>query len=83
MRAISERVFWDKYKPTVKPNGDYLEYLDTLIYPRNRVWSLIESEANYRNLYASPGYHIVNVLGYCVTEEPWTDMTRDALYFSA
>lgn len=82
MRAISERVFWDKYKPIETPTGDYWEYKDTLAYPMNRVWTLIEGEKNWRNLYACPGYHIVNVLGYCVTEEPWTDQARVALYFS-
>lgn len=85
MRAISESRFWDVYRPLPDPGGnDHIwDYKPTLNYPLNQVWTLIEGEDNYRNLYACPGYHIVNVIGYCVTEKPWTDPTRDAMYFSA
>ena len=90
MRAISENRFYDYYKPLPNPivnaknlslqPEDLWEHDQTLAYPLEQVWTIIEDDYG-RNLYACPGYHIVNKLGYVVTEKPWTDPGRDALYF--
>ena len=81
MRPITENRFWSLYKPIEALDGSYIwEYDDVQRagIPLERVWSLIESDND--TLYAAPGYHVVNVLGYVITVEPWTDITRDGVY---
>lgn len=34
-----------------------------------QVWSLVDGDDG--NAYALPGFHVVNVYGYCVTKNPW------------
>jgi len=45
--------------------GVELDYIST--YPAEYVWTLIDSS----NLYIKNGYHIVNRVGYFITEKPW------------
>lgn|GEM_PF-4297747 len=55
---------------------------DVIAHPLNFVWTVIESGDDADgNWYASPGYHIVNKLGYVLTLKPWDDITQDAIYF--
>lgn len=70
---ISETEFWETYKPTPNPrDGSHVwEWEDTLEFPIERVWTLIDGDET-DNQYAVTGYHIVNKFGYAVTEVPWT-----------
>lgn len=84
MRTISESRFWEHYQPleNIKGWGDMIwEYEEVISakIPIERVWTVIEDDRG-RDLYASPGFHTVNTLGYLVTQEPWTDPARDAMY---
>lgn len=38
----------------------------------NLVWSVTEGD-NGEDWYLSPGFHVVNMMGYVVSERPWTD----------
>ena len=58
------------------------EFKDVKDQPLNHVWTIIESGSDEdSNWYASPGFHIVNRMGYVMTKKPWTDELRDAIYF--
>jgi hypothetical protein len=43
---------------------------------RNR-WSIIEVECDEDPLVIVPGVHVVNVMGYIVTEEQWSEEDLD------
>lgn len=79
---ISERDFEDVWGVYLKPSGDLFEYKDVCDQPLNHVWTIIDSgDDNDGNWYASPGFHLVNRLGYVMTKKPWHDITLDAIYF--
>lgn len=81
-RPVSERRFWEHYKPIESITGNQMwEYHEVIAsgVPLNRIWTVIEGDTG-RTWYASPGFHIVNKLGYVVTEVPWEDATIDAIY---
>ena len=48
--------------------GEELEYVRN--QPSNRIWTIIDEEDK---LFFIAGYHIVNRLGYLVTDEEWSD----------
>jgi hypothetical protein len=79
--VLTEEEFEERYRPYVQPSGDYFEYEDVKDRPINTVWSLTEGDGPYCHLYAGPGFHVVNVMGYCLTEVPWTDEETDAYWF--
>jgi hypothetical protein len=55
----------------------YGEELDYVIkQPSNRIWTIIEEDGV---MYISAGYHIVNRLGYFITNEEITDFSEDYL----
>jgi hypothetical protein len=49
--------------------GKDLEYIVELARHSKRVWTIIEGDDD--TLYYTAGYHLVNRLGYIVTENPW------------
>jgi hypothetical protein len=51
--------------------GEELEYIQQS-GAENCVWTLIEGDDGS---FISPGYHLVNRMGYFITEEPWNDQT--------
>lgn len=74
--------FWDNWGVIQKSSGDMLEFEDVKDQPLNHVWTILESgDGDDGNWYASPGFHIVNRVGYAMTKKPWTDELRDAIYF--
>lgn len=77
---ISEDDFFDDYGPLPLGEGESMlvSHAVTLNYPTERVWTVVEGSDGA--LYASPGYHRVNVVDYVITEHPWTDPGRDAVY---
>jgi hypothetical protein len=53
--------------------GAELEYARHAVR-RDHVWTLIEGDDGS---FISPGYHLVNRMGYFITEEPWDNQTGD------
>jgi hypothetical protein len=79
---ISENEFWDEWEVIQKASGDLFEFSDVKDQPLNHVWTILESgDGDDGNWYASPGFHIVNRIGYVMTKRPWTNELRDAIYF--
>lgn len=79
---ISESEFWDEWEVIQKASGDFLDFEDVKGQPLNQVWTIIESaDGDDGNWYASPGFHVVNRLGYVMTKRLWTDELCDAIYF--
>ena len=85
---LSEAEFEQQYGSTT-PDDGYFEYEDVKDAPINHVWTVVEGDdefecedGEYRsNLYALPGFHHVNRLGYIRTDKPWTDENIVAIYF--
>lgn len=72
--TISEDTFYEVYQPIAAADGgDYWER-DAILaagIPTARVWSVMDGDEG--SIGASPGWHVVNVFAYMVTEVPWTD----------
>lgn len=73
---IREDDFDDLFGVQRKPSGDLFELEDLAGVPENRIWTIVDSGTG--DLYASPGLHTVNRLGYITTERPWDDDIPDA-----
>lgn len=56
------------------------EHHEVVNAPLQRVWTILDDGGVTDVLYASPGFHIVNKIGYVITEIPWTDDCKDAIY---
>lgn len=79
---ISEDEFWDDWGVIQKSSGELFEFEDVKDRPVGNVWAILESgDGDDGNWFASPGFHIVNRMGYVMTKKPWTDELRDAVYF--
>ena len=79
---ISEDEFWTDWGVVLKPTDDMFTFHDVKDQPLNNVWSIIESGSDLDgNWYASPGFHVVNRIGYVMTRRPWANDTPDAVYF--
>jgi hypothetical protein len=78
MPELTEKEFWDTYKPLEGPTGQsgshIWEFEEVKEYPTNQVWTIVETgDDRDENWYAEPGFHIVNRIGYAVTEKPWSE----------
>ena len=63
-------------------SGDFFWYEDVITQPLNNVWTVVETgDEDDGSWYAAPGYHVVNKIGYVLTEKPWDNDTPDAIYF--
>lgn len=51
--------------------GDELEFVRT--QPDTHVWTFLQADDKH---YVVSGYHLVNRLGYFVTENPWVEETQ-------
>ena len=83
---ISEDVFYEKYTPIQNHldenaafDGNLFETYGAEIqfvlnYDRKKVWTILEAE---NNIYIAAGYHLVNRLGYFITDIEWTDETEE------
>ena len=54
--------------------GEELEYVRK--QPTNRIWTIIDEEDK---LFFIAGFHIVNRLGYLITDEEWSDEYEEYL----
>lgn len=82
---ISEEDFDEKFRPIQRPGDDnaapLYEYHEVKDQQLEHVWSIIEGEDG--GWYAQPGFHVVNMMGYTLTEIPWEHDNMEAVYFEA
>jgi hypothetical protein len=82
--AIGSEEEFEEFEPMPSPDGEtFWNYPDTTAFPSNRVWSIVEGDGTTESLFAVPGYHIVNRLGYMVTAYPWTNEVQDYYWYDA
>lgn len=86
---ISEADFDQKYEAMeVSRHGDQMAptYQDALNFAKENnlneqhIWAITEGD-NCESLFANPGAHLVNVIGYVVTKNPWESEDLIAMYF--
>lgn len=87
---ISESDFMDTYNPIqTGREGEFMlddyheavQFAEARGHSSNHVWSIIESgDGDDDSLYVSAGYHLVNRLGYIVTEKPWETGIEDGIW---
>ena len=53
------------------------------LFNTQHIWTVLDDGGETDNLYASPGFRLVNRLGYLVTMYPWNISTEDALWYEA
>lgn len=88
---ISESDFMAIYNPIEhKSEGDFLlqsfdeavAFAESMGLTVSHVWTILESGCgDDDNLYASAGAHLVNRIGFIVTEKPWETGIEDAIWF--
>lgn len=69
---IDEPTFWEKYRPVADPaDGQVIRGLGSIgNLAATTLWTVVDTGES-ETLYALPGSHVVNRLGYVVTERPW------------
>ena len=78
---VSEDDFFKTWGAHVRSDGNMFSFIDVKEQPINQVWSITDSGGDRPDHWiASPGFHVVNVLGYVMTKKPWNDDTPDAFY---
>lgn len=67
-------ITWDEWEATYKPTTDF-EYGDLSEIDgdvdQHHIWTVVDGDGIYMNIVS--GIHIINRLGYFVTEVPWED----------
>lgn len=69
---VKDAPFGEKMFETYGPELDYVK--DNI--NKNTVWTILDCDGE---LYISAGYHIVNRIGYLITEIPWEDGNLEIL----
>lgn len=78
---ISEDTFIETWGACIRSDGSMLAFDDVRGQPLNHVWTITDSCGGRPDHWiASPGFHVVNVLGYAMTRKPWDDKTPDAFF---
>lgn len=86
---ISENQFDEQYIPMPQSQdgdmltpsyGDAVSFAESQGLGESHVWAVTEGDDD-ESLYANPGPHAVNVIGYLVTEKPWQTGDEVAMYF--
>jgi hypothetical protein len=75
---IDEDTFRDVWGATAAPSGDLFQHAEVAQLGLHHVWTVVEGERDH--WIASPGFHVVNRLGYVTTTKPWDDHTPDAFW---
>jgi len=78
---IDELTFWEKYRPVADPaEGQVIRGLGSIgNLAATTLWTVVDTGES-ETLYALPGSHVVNRLGYVVTERPWPHRSVVAIY---
>jgi hypothetical protein len=67
-------ITWTEWEETYKPTTDF-EYGDLSEIDgdvdQHHIWTVVDGDGIYMNIVS--GIHIINRLGYFVTEVPWED----------
>lgn len=82
--TISEDDFFDVYVPvpSTKAGGELLRDFDNVRdLPACHVWTVVDGDDG--GMYALAGFHVVNRVGYLLTERPWQDEQAEAVYWAA
>jgi hypothetical protein len=82
VNTITDDRFYDEFKPVknhLLPNGApfsdcmFETYGEELEYVRKQkpehIWTIMDGDDG--NLFIGAGYHLVNRIGYLITEKPW------------
>ena len=78
--TISEDDFEQKYRPLENAHGDNTwTFPEVKGQPVEHVWTIVDGTDD-GDLYALPGFHVVNAVSYVVTEVPWPSETADAVW---
>ena len=67
----------DRMAPTY---GDALAFAESQALSERHIWAITEGDED-ESLFANPGPHCVNVIGYAVTQSPWKTGDEVAVYF--
>jgi len=76
---ISEDAFVEEWGAHAAPSGDLFEFDEVKDLPLNTVWTVVDTDDGH--WIAQPGFHVVNKLGYVVTQKPWSDSEIEAFWF--
>lgn len=79
---IGEDDFETDYRPRPAPNADPCgdttwEFEQAKTQPIEHVWTIVDGDDD---LYALAGFHVVNRVGYVVTEVPWASDGAEAVW---
>jgi hypothetical protein len=67
---LTEAEYYERFAPIEGPDGsDIWEHRYVQTKPTSHIWSVVEVDGD---LFVIPGWHVVNVIGFNVTEQPWT-----------
>ena len=81
-RCISEGDFHETWGAYVRTDGNFFDLDEVKHEPLEHVWTIVESgDASDGSWYATPGFHVVNKMGYVLSRMPWVNETLDAIYF--
>lgn len=81
MITLTETEFDALFTPVESADGNAVRPVRADLDTNSRnFWTIIEGDDG--SLWASSGYHSVNVVGYLITEEPW-DQDTQGLWSSA
>ena len=81
VESLTEEQYDERFAPIPNAEGsDIWEHAETLTHPIDHVWSVVEVDDG--DLCAIPGYHVVNVIGYNVTTQPWPHEQIDVTFWN-
>lgn len=81
-QTITEDDFFDNYVPVEDASGGLLrDFEEVRDMPQCHVWTVVDGDDG--GLYALAGFHVVNRVGYLLTERPWQDEQAEAVYWAA
>ena len=79
---INEDKFWNEWEVVQRANGELFDLNDVQDRPTNLVWTILESgDDTDERLFASPGIHSVNRVGYVMTKRAWASGQPDAVFY--
>lgn len=78
---ISEDDFDAVWGAYARSDGELFSHADIVHKPLNLVWTVVDDGEGTNTLYALPGFHIVNKVGYVLTTKAWDDPQQEAYWF--
>ena len=85
MTILTYNEWEDSFKPIHNPSSDDPDFWGCMFetfgkdleevkqYQNNQIWTLVDNNPNSSYLDVVSGFHLVNRMGYFVTEVPWTE----------